>query len=92
MLRVTDVDTPNQAALTYTLNSVPALALGYFTLNGKTLVAGTTFSQADIAAGLLVYVSRSNTPRTDSISFTVKDSNQRIYPDAARWRHLQYRH
>lgn len=80
MLRVTDVDTPNQAALTYTLNSVPALALGYFTLNGKTLVAGTTFSQADIAAGLLVYVSRSNTPRTDSISFTVKDSNQRIYP------------
>ena len=80
MLQVTDIDTPNQAALTYTLNSVPDVALGYFTLNGKTLVAGTSFTQADIAAGLLVYVSRSNTPRTDSISFTAKDSDQRIYP------------
>ena len=79
MLKVVDVDS-SAASLTYTLNSVPDVAQGYFSLNGTTLVAGTSFTQADIAAGLLVYVSRSNTPRTDSISFTVKDSGQRIYP------------
>jgi CshA-type fibril repeat protein len=80
MLQVTDTDTP-AANLTYSLTAVPNPADGYFKLNGQTLVAGATFTQADIAAGHLVYVTRSNTPRTDSLSFTVKDGNFRIYPD-----------
>lgn len=80
MLQVTDSDSPN-ANLTYTLTAVPNPADGYFMLSGQTLVVGATFTQADIAAGNLVYVTRSNTPRTDSISFTVKDGGYRIYPD-----------
>jgi len=80
MLRVTDTDSPD-SRLTYTLTSVPNLADGYFKLNGLTLTAGTSFTQADIDAGRLIYVNLSPTPRTDSISFTVKDGGQRILPD-----------
>ncbi|MGV8803354.1 MAG: cadherin-like domain-containing protein, partial [Polaromonas sp.] len=80
MLRVTDTDS-SDVNLAYTLTSVPPPAQGYFKLNGQTLVAGATFTQADIAAGRLVYVTLSNTARTDSISFTVKDGGYRIYPD-----------
>ena len=80
MLRVTDSDSPD-STLTYTLTSVPAPALGYFRLSGQTLVAGATFTQADISAGNLVYVTLSNTARTDSISFTVKDGGVRLFPD-----------
>ena len=81
MLQVTDPDSPD-TTLTYTLTGVPDPALGYFTLKGQTLTPGATFTQADIAAGNLVYVNRSiiPTPRTDSISFTVKDGEERIYP------------
>ena len=80
MLQVTDPDTP-AANLTYSLTAVPNPADGYFKLNGQTLVVGASFTQADIAAGNLVYVTLSNTPRTDSLSFTVKDGGFRIYPD-----------
>ena len=84
MLRVSDVDSP-PANLTYTLTAVPDPNLGYFMLGGQLLTLGAGFTQADIDAGALVYVSRqqpSGTPRTDSINFTVKDSGQRILPDA----------
>jgi hypothetical protein len=79
MLRVTDTDSAD-TALTYTLTSVPDPSLGYFTLNGLTLTPGTSFTQANIDNGDLVYFSRSTTARTDSINFTVKDGGQRIYP------------
>lgn len=80
MLQVTDTDSP-PSTLTYTLTSVPAPALGYFTLNGLTLTAGASFTQADIDAGHVRYITRSTTARTDAISFTVKDGGQRILPD-----------
>jgi VCBS repeat-containing protein len=80
MLGVTDTDSP-ASTLTYTLTNVPNPADGYFKLAGSTLTAGASFTQADIDAGRLVYVSRTTTPRTDSISFTVKDGGQRILPD-----------
>ncbi len=80
MLRVTDSDSPD-SRLTYTLTSVPNLADGYFKLNGLTLTAGNSFTQADIDAGRLIYVNLSPTNRIDSISFTVKDGGQRILPD-----------
>ncbi|MBD3753726.1 MAG: hypothetical protein IE935_15220, partial [Micrococcales bacterium] len=81
MLQVTDVDTLDPNLLTYTVTAVPNPADGYFKLSGYRLIAGATFTQADVDAGNLVYVSLSNTPRTDSISFTVKDGSYRIYPD-----------
>ena len=79
MLQVTDVDSSN-VEITYTVASVPNPALGYFTLRGDTLVAGASFTQDDINQGRLIYVNHSILPRTDSITFTVKDSGQRIYP------------
>ena len=79
MLQVTDVDSP-ASSLTYTLTSVPDPALGFFALNGLGLTPGSTFTQADIVNGRLTYVNKSLTQRTDCISFTVKDGEQRIYP------------
>lgn len=84
MLNVTDVDSPD-TQLTYTVTGVPDPALGYFTLGGRSpdpgrLVAGTTFTQADIAAGRLIYVGNSDQPRTDSLRFVVLDGEQSIYP------------
>ncbi|MCA0186229.1 MAG: tandem-95 repeat protein [Proteobacteria bacterium] len=79
MLQVTDTDSPD-ASLTYTLTAVPNPAEGYFSLSGARLVAGATFTQQDIADGHLVYTTLSATPRTDSISFTVKDGDRRLYP------------
>ena len=81
MLQLTDVDS-DTSSLTYTLTSVPNLADGYFTLNGQTLTAGATFTQADINAGSVSYVTRSDTPRIDSMTFTVKDGGIRLYPDS----------
>ena len=79
MLQVTDTDSPD-SSLTYTLTAVPNPAEGYFSLGGTRLVAGATFTQQDITDGRLVYTTLSATPRTDSISFTVKDGDRRIYP------------
>ncbi|KAB2969637.1 cadherin-like domain-containing protein, partial [Zoogloea sp.] len=79
MLQVTDTDSPD-TSLTYTLTAVPNPAEGYFSLGGTRLVAGATFTQQDITDGRLVYTTLSATPRTDSISFTVKDGDRRIYP------------
>ncbi|MEZ5483183.1 MAG: cadherin-like domain-containing protein [Porticoccaceae bacterium] len=81
MLEVTDVDSAN-TSLTYTLTSVPNPADGYFTVNGQTLTAGATFTQADINAGNVSYVTLSDTPRTDSMTFTVKDGGIRLFPDS----------
>ncbi|MCK6394415.1 cadherin-like domain-containing protein [Zoogloea sp.] len=79
MLQVTDTDSPD-SSLTYTLTAVPNPAEGYFSLGGTRLVAGATFTQQDITDGRLAYITLSATPRTDSISFTVKDGDRRIYP------------
>ncbi|PWV65885.1 cadherin-like domain-containing protein, partial [Plasticicumulans acidivorans] len=79
MLQVTDVDSPS-TTLTYTLTAIPDPADGYFLRDGTVLQVGSSFTQADIDAGLITYVTRSDTARTDSISFTVKDGEQRLYP------------
>ncbi|MGV8920619.1 MAG: Ig-like domain-containing protein [Pseudomonas sp.] len=81
MLQVRDSDSPD-ASLTYTLNGVPDPNLGYFTLNGALLVAGSSFTQADVNAGKVVYHMRTapTATRVDTISFTVKDGGIRLYP------------
>jgi hypothetical protein len=79
MLQVTDSDSPDPN-LTYTLTAVPSLTDGYFTLDGTRLVVGASFTQDDIASGRLSYTSLSTTPRIDSMSFTVKDGDRRLYP------------
>ncbi|WP_397453491.1 Ig-like domain-containing protein [Pseudomonas sp. NA-150] len=81
MLQVKDSDSAD-ASLTYTLNGVPDPNLGYFTLNGALLVGGSSFTQADVNAGKVVYHMRTapTATRVDTISFTVKDGGIRLYP------------
>ncbi|WP_457967939.1 Ig-like domain-containing protein [Pseudomonas sp. R4-84] len=83
MLQVTDNDSFD-SSLRYTLTAVPDRNVGYFTLNGGLLVVGSSFTQADINAGNVVYHVRAytGTARTDSMSFTVKDGGVRLYPSA----------
>ncbi|MBT2339800.1 MULTISPECIES: Ig-like domain-containing protein [Pseudomonas] len=83
MLQVTDSDSFS-SSLSYTLTAVPDRNIGYFTLNGGLLVAGSKFTQADVNAGNVVYHVRAytGTARTDSISFTVKDGGVRLYPSS----------
>jgi VCBS repeat-containing protein len=82
MLQVTDVDTPDTRALVYTVTGTPDATLGYFTIGGARLVAGATFTQADVDAGRIQYTANtpSGTARVDTLSFTVKDSAIQYYP------------
>ena len=87
MLGLTDPDTADDS-LTYTVTDVPDPADGYFAVDGETLQAGATFTQADIDAGLVQYVNTSAPPagdtRADSFSFTVQDGDFRILPEDDR--------
>ncbi|RZI99114.1 MAG: hypothetical protein EOP39_25470, partial [Rubrivivax sp.] len=82
MLQVSDADSFN-TSLVYTLTSVPDPTLGYLTLSGGLMIVGSTFTQADINAGRLVYQvnNYSGADRVDSFEFTVKDGGIRLYPD-----------
>ncbi len=79
MLKVEDVDSP-ATTLTYTVTTAPDLAEGYFTVGGHRLTAGSSFTQADINAGRVVYHNRSSNEHTAALSFTVKDGDRRLYP------------
>ena len=67
MLEVTDADNP-AAEITYTVSTDS----GHGTLrnNGVALGVGSTFTQADINAGLLTYQDTDIETTTDSFSFT----------------------
>ncbi|MEF8843520.1 MAG: Ig-like domain-containing protein, partial [Haloarculaceae archaeon] len=84
MLGLTDPDTADDT-LTYTVTDVPDPADGYFEVDGQTLQAGASFTQADIDAGLVQYVNQNpapmNSTRADSFSFTVQDGDFRILPN-----------
>ncbi|QQG65847.1 cadherin-like domain-containing protein [Desulfobulbus oligotrophicus] len=79
MLKVDDVDSP-ATTLTYTVTTAPDLAEGYFTVGGHRLTAGSSFTQADIDAGRVVYHNHSSNEHTAALSFTVKDGDRRLYP------------
>lgn len=69
MLNVTD-DDQAAAALTYTVQSLPTK--GTLKLNSTVLAVNDTFTQADINAGKVSYVS-TGTTGTDTFAFTVSD-------------------
>lgn len=68
-LTVTDLDGPEPIA--YTISSLPSR--GTLTLNGNTLAAGQTFSQADIDNGRVTYIHNGSELPTDSFTFTASD-------------------
>jgi hypothetical protein len=69
-LQVIDVDnTPAQ--LTYTITAAPGQ--GSLLLNGVTVASGGTFTQDDINAGRVSYVSGASASGTDSFTFSAHD-------------------
>jgi VCBS repeat-containing protein len=80
LLQVTDPDSTD-AQLTYTVTQLPTQ--GLVLRGGVRLVVGSTFTQADIDAGLLEYLfseSASASGTTDSFTFTVRDAELRNWP------------
>ncbi|MFV1965145.1 MAG: cadherin-like domain-containing protein, partial [Pirellulaceae bacterium] len=69
-LSATDVDTED-AALTFTLQSVPAN--GALKKDGTMLAAGGTFTQAEVTSGKLSYTHDDSNTTSDRFTFTVKD-------------------
>lgn len=72
VLSATDVDGP--AALTYSIVNAPTT--GQLRVGSATLSTGSTFSQADLAAGNLLYVHNgAESPRTDVFTFVPLDGS-----------------
>ncbi|WP_245613296.1 Ig-like domain-containing protein [Skermanella stibiiresistens] len=71
-LSVSDIDSP-AAELTYTLATGPGT--GSLTLAGATLKAGAVFTDADIAAGRLVYTPGATTNTSDAFEVTTSDGH-----------------
>ena len=70
MLLTTDVDN-SDGQLSYTVTSIPAN--GTLRLNGVALAANDSFTQADIASGLVTYDHDGGESASDSFSFAVDD-------------------
>ena len=70
MLEATDVDNP-PGQLTYTLSSIPTN--GLLRRSGVNLLVSSTFTQADIDAGIITYLHDDSETTSDSFSFTVDD-------------------
>jgi len=79
MLKVTDSDSPD-TQLTYTLTSIPAGGYLTFGATGKAMPVGYSFTQADLAAGNIKFVSLTGNDFTTDFKFTVKDGDQRLIP------------
>lgn len=79
MLKVADSDSPD-TQLTYTLTSIPAGGYLTFGATGKAMPVGYSFTQADLAAGNIKFVSLTGNDFTTDFKFTVKDGDQRLIP------------
>ncbi|WP_145288461.1 FG-GAP-like repeat-containing protein [Rosistilla oblonga] len=82
MLQTTDVDNTN-AQLVYTVDSIPVNGTLY--RNAVTLSANDTFTQADIAAGLITYDHNGSQTASDSFTFTVDDGTGTTTSDTFHW-------
>lgn len=69
-LNATDADTPD-ASLVYTVTAAPAA--GYLELTTNAGVAITSFTQSDLAAGIVNYVHNGSEASTDSFTFSLSD-------------------
>lgn len=72
MLKVVDADLPAATTLRFTLAVKPAR--GFLKIGGTLLGNGSTFTQADIDAGLLSYTHGGSETTSDGFSFSVSDS------------------
>lgn len=79
MLKVADLDSPD-SQLTYTLTSIPAGGYLTFGTTGKAMPVGYSFTQVDLAAGNIKFVSLTGNNFDTDFKFTVKDGDQRILP------------
>ena len=70
LISVTDADN-TAAQITYTVGTSPIR--GTLFKNGVALTAGGTFTQADIAAGLITYTHDGSETTSDNFTFTVSD-------------------
>jgi hypothetical protein len=70
LLSVTDPE-QGPSSLTYTIGTVPTS--GTLARSGSAMTAGSMFTQADINAGNISYLSTGTTPASDSFTFTVSD-------------------
>ncbi|QDV13542.1 Bifunctional hemolysin/adenylate cyclase precursor [Rosistilla oblonga] len=82
MLQTTDVDNTN-AQLVYTVDSIPVNGTLY--RNAVALSASDTFTQADIAAGLITYDHNDSQTATDGFAFTVDDGTGTTTSAAFHW-------
>ena len=81
MLHVNDAESGPER-LTYTLTSIPSG--GYLTSSdypGQSLPAGFSFTQADINAGKISFVSTSGNNQSTDFKFTVMDGDRRLIPN-----------
>ncbi len=69
-LQVSDVDN-TAAEIVYTLTTAPVN--GTLALNGTPLIVNSTFTQADLNAGVLTYAHNGSETTSDSFAFTVSD-------------------
>jgi Ca2+-binding RTX toxin-like protein len=65
------VSDPDSDPISYTLTAVPTS--GTLTLNGTALSVSSTFTQADLNAGLLIYTHAGSETTSDSFSFSITD-------------------
>lgn len=73
MLRSSDVDTPSDALLVYTVTDQSDNGIVYNTTTRRAILAGETFTQGDIDAGRIRYVHHDGENTSDSFSFRVSD-------------------
>ncbi len=76
VLKVTDVDNTS-SQLVYKLVSAPNSTYGQLQLNGSSLIAGQTFTQADVDAGRVTYQSLGG-GSTDTFQFSVSDGGNQV--------------
>lgn len=80
LLFVSDENDP-PARLVYTLVTPPTLANGSLLSNGQALIANSTFTQADVTSGRIVYQNNGNETTQDSFVFAVVDGRGGTIPN-----------
>lgn len=80
-LQATDVESdPTSIIFTIDPSGGPPFA-GFLQINGTNLVSGSTFSQADINAGRLIYIQNGTCSPNDGFTFNVNDSDRGVASD-----------
>ncbi len=73
MLSSSDVDTPPDSLLVYTVTNQVDNGILFNTATNRSILAGQTFTQGDIDAGRIRYIHNDGETTSDSFTFTVSD-------------------